>query len=62
MEVKGESDSFYAVDYVTRVANELGADMVKINIPDCKPVQIFLGSKPQLDPNMFGESMMRIMS
>jgi class I fructose-bisphosphate aldolase len=31
---KGGRDSLYAVDYAARVANELGADMVKINIPE----------------------------
>jgi len=30
---KGGRNSLYAVDYAARVANELGADMVKINIP-----------------------------
>jgi class I fructose-bisphosphate aldolase len=33
IEAKGGRDSIYAVDYAARVANELGADMVKINIP-----------------------------
>ncbi len=30
---KGGNDSLYAVDYAARVANELGADIVKVNIP-----------------------------
>ena len=30
---KGGRDSLYAVDYAARVANELGADIVKINVP-----------------------------
>jgi class I fructose-bisphosphate aldolase len=34
IEAKGGRDSLYAVDYATRVANELGADMVKVNIPE----------------------------
>jgi class I fructose-bisphosphate aldolase len=34
IETKGGRDSLYAVDYATRVANELGADMVKVNIPE----------------------------
>ncbi len=33
IEAKGGRDSLYAVDYAARVSNELGADMVKINIP-----------------------------
>lgn len=30
---KGGNNSLYAVDYAARVANELGADIVKVNIP-----------------------------
>ncbi len=30
---KGGMDSFYAVDYASRVASEIGADMVKVNFP-----------------------------
>jgi class I fructose-bisphosphate aldolase len=30
---KGGRDSIYAVDYAARLANELGADIVKINVP-----------------------------
>ena len=33
MEAKGGRDSIYAVDYAARVANELGADIVKLNVP-----------------------------
>ncbi|MBI4321799.1 MAG: fructose-bisphosphate aldolase [Chloroflexi bacterium] len=33
IEAKGGRDSFYAVDYAARVATELGADVVKLNIP-----------------------------
>jgi len=33
MEAKGGRDSFYAVDYAARVAQELGADVVKFNYP-----------------------------
>jgi fructose-bisphosphate aldolase, class I len=33
MEQKGGRDSFYAVDYAARVAQELGADVVKVNVP-----------------------------
>jgi len=33
VEAKGGRDSIYAVDYAARVANELGADMVKLNVP-----------------------------
>ncbi len=33
MEAKGGRDSLYAVDYAARMALELGADIVKLNIP-----------------------------
>jgi class I fructose-bisphosphate aldolase len=34
VEEKGGRDCLYAVDYAARVANELGADMVKLNMPE----------------------------
>jgi class I fructose-bisphosphate aldolase len=33
IEQKGGRDSFYAVDYAARIAQELGADVVKLNLP-----------------------------
>ena len=33
IEAKGGRDSIYAVDYAARVACELGADIVKVNVP-----------------------------
>jgi len=33
IDAKGGKDSFYAVDYASRTASELGADMVKVNFP-----------------------------
>jgi len=33
LEAKGGRDSLYAVDYASRVAQELGADVVKVNFP-----------------------------
>jgi len=36
--VKGGRDSFYAVDYASRLAMELGADIVKVNMPKFDPV------------------------
>ena len=37
IDAKGGRDSLYAVDYATRVANELGADIVKVNVPNLNP-------------------------
>lgn len=34
---KGGRDSLYAIDYAARVADELGADVVKLNIPEDNP-------------------------
>ncbi|MFX0044800.1 MAG: class I fructose-bisphosphate aldolase [Candidatus Hermodarchaeota archaeon] len=34
---KGGKKSLYAVDYAARVANELGADAVKLNVPEDNP-------------------------
>ena len=36
VEAKGGHNSIYAVDYAARVANELGADIVKLNVPKFK--------------------------
>jgi class I fructose-bisphosphate aldolase len=46
IEAKGGRDSLYAVDYAARVANELGADMVKINIPEYDKERSRLYPKP----------------
>jgi class I fructose-bisphosphate aldolase len=37
IEQKGGRDSFYAVDYAARVAAELGADVIKLNVPVVDP-------------------------
>lgn len=36
IKMKGGRDSIYAVDYAARLAEELGADVVKLNVPDFK--------------------------
>ena len=46
IEAKGGRDSFYAVDYAARVANELGADVVKINVPKLNPEKDAAAPKP----------------
>jgi class I fructose-bisphosphate aldolase len=46
IEAKGGRNSLYAVDYAARVANELGADMVKINIPEYNKEKSRLYPKP----------------
>ena len=34
VDAKGGKDSFYAIDYASRTASELGADVVKVNFPN----------------------------
>jgi class I fructose-bisphosphate aldolase len=55
---KGGRDSLYAVDYAARVADELGADVVKLNAPkEYKPEQKAQQPKPydtmDLDYSLF---------
>jgi fructose-bisphosphate aldolase, class I len=37
IETKGGRDSFYAIDYAARMAMEMGADVVKLNMPKLDP-------------------------
>lgn len=37
IEKKGGRDSFYAIDYAARMAMEMGADIVKLNMPKLNP-------------------------
>jgi class I fructose-bisphosphate aldolase len=46
VEAKGGRDSLYAIDYAARVANELGADMVKINVSEYEKEKSHLYPKP----------------
>lgn len=49
IEGKGGRDSFYAVDYAARVANELGADVVKVNFPQIDLAKDKAAPKPYND-------------
>src|SRR5579871_6308833 len=46
IDAKGGRDSLYAVDYATRVASELGADIVKLNMPTINPEKDQAAPKP----------------
>ncbi|MBI2861284.1 MAG: fructose-bisphosphate aldolase [Chloroflexi bacterium] len=46
VEKKGGRDSFYAIHYATRVACELGADVVKVNVPRLNPEKDQLAPSP----------------
>ena len=37
IKAKGGQDSFYAIDYAARMAMEMGADVVKLNLPKIDP-------------------------
>jgi class I fructose-bisphosphate aldolase len=55
IEGKGGRDSFYAVDYAARVANELGADVVKVNFPKIDPAKDKAAPKPYNDLQITAE-------
>ena len=46
VEAKGGKSSLYAIDYAARVANELGADIVKLNMPKVDAVKDQAAAKP----------------
>jgi fructose-bisphosphate aldolase, class I len=46
IDVKGGRNSLYAVDYAARVANELGADLVKLNMPRIDPEKDLTAPRP----------------
>jgi len=46
VEKKGGRDSLYAIDYAARVANELGADAVKLSVPVDDPKRRSLQPSP----------------
>lgn len=45
VEKKGGRDSLYAIDYASRVAQELGADIVKLNVPKLEHAKV--GDQPK---------------
>ena len=46
VEAKGGRESLYAIDYAARVACELGADVIKLNLPVINPEKDKLSPKP----------------
>jgi len=46
VKAKGGQDSLYAIDYAARVACELGADIVKLNMPKWDPAKAAVEPKP----------------
>jgi len=58
MDRKGGKDSLYAVDYAVRVAQELGADVVKVNIPKMDEEKRALYPKPYNELKLSAKEMM----
>lgn len=46
VEAKGGRESLYAIDYAARVATELGADVVKLNVPEYDDEKMKASPKP----------------
>ncbi len=46
IDAKGGRDSLYAIDYAARVASEVGADIVKLNVPKINPEKDQAAPKP----------------
>lgn len=59
IEKKGGRNSFYAVDYAARVAQELGADVVKVNFPANKAEERVHTKKPYPSLDMDPDECMR---
>ena len=60
IDAKGGRDSLYAVDYAARVANELGADIVKVNVPKVDPAKDTAAPKPYNGMNPSREEAVRM--
>jgi len=59
IESKGGRNSIYAVDYAARVACELGADAVKLNMPEYSPEKASLMPSPYNKLDWTSEEMLR---
>lgn len=58
VEAKGGKDSFYAIDYAARVAQELGADIVKLNVPRWNSEKAKLSPAPYSSMNPSQDEML----
>jgi class I fructose-bisphosphate aldolase len=61
-EAKGGRDSLYAIDYAARVACELCADIVKINVPKLKPEKDASAPKPYTSMQVTREEAVRMVA
>jgi class I fructose-bisphosphate aldolase len=60
VDAKGGRDSLYAVDYAARTASELGADIVKLNMPTINPEKDKATPKPYNTLNVTREEATRM--
>ncbi len=59
VKAKGGQDSFYAIDYAARLAMEMGADVVKLNMPKPDPDKDKDSPAPYNDIDVSHEEMVR---
>jgi class I fructose-bisphosphate aldolase len=59
IEKKGGRDSFYAIDYAARMAMEMGADVVKLNMPKINPEKDKAAPAPYNEGNFTQEDAIR---
>jgi class I fructose-bisphosphate aldolase len=59
IEAKGGRDSLYAIDYASRVAAELGADVVKLNMPKLDEAKNVASPKPYNALNIISREAIR---
>jgi fructose-bisphosphate aldolase, class I len=59
IEKKGGRDSFYAIDYAARLAMEMGADVVKLNMPKLNPEKDKDAPAPYTEGNFTQEEAIR---
>ena len=59
VKAKGGQDSFYAIDYAARLAMEMGADVVKLNMPKPDPDKDKDSPAPYNDMDVSHEEMVR---
>ncbi len=59
IDMRGGRDTVYAIDYAARVALELGADVIKINVPDADPERNRQTPKPYSDLRLSDEQAIR---
>ena len=59
VKAKGGQDSFYAIDYAARLAMEMGADVVKLNMPKPDPDKDKDSPAPYNDIDVAHEEMVR---